>query len=81
VKIDKCFISRLGCSSDAELIVRAMIVLGRSLGLTVAAEGVENEAQLAFLAAEGCHTAQGFHLAPPLPPAELAKLWPHGTMH
>jgi sensor c-di-GMP phosphodiesterase-like protein len=51
-----------------------MIALGRSLGLTVVAEGVENQEQLDFLAAEGCHGAQGFLLAPPLPASDMAKL-------
>ena len=74
IKIDKCFVEGVGRSRDAEPIVRAMIALGRSLGLTVVAEGVENQEQLDFLAAEGCHGAQGFLLAPPLPASDMAKL-------
>ncbi len=66
VKIDRAFISELGRSRDAELIVRAIISLSRNLGLEVVAEGVETEEQLAFLKAEGCHRAQGFGLSPPL---------------
>ena len=74
IKIDKCFVEGVGRSRDAEPIVRAMIALGRSLGLTVVAEGVENQEQLDFLAAEGCHGVQGFLLAPPLPAPDMAKL-------
>jgi diguanylate cyclase (GGDEF)-like protein len=80
IKIDKCFVKGLGRSRDAESIVRAMVALGRSLGLTVVAEGVENQEQLDFLAAEGCHGVQGFHLAPPLPAADMARLLASGLM-
>ena len=74
IKIDKCFVHGVGRSRHAEPMVRAMIALGRSLGLTVVAEGVENQEQLDFLAAEGCHGVQGFFLAPPLPAPDVAKL-------
>ncbi len=67
VKIDRCFVSNLGRSRDAELIVRAMIALGRSLGLEVMAEGVETEEQVAFLRREGCQAAQGYYFGPPMP--------------
>jgi diguanylate cyclase (GGDEF)-like protein len=74
VKIDRCFVGELGHNRDAEVIVRAIIALASSLGLTVTAEGVETEEQLAFLKAEGCHSAQGFYLSRPLPPDDLAAL-------
>lgn len=67
VKIDRCFVSNIGCSRDAEMIVRAIIALGRSLGLEVMAEGVETEDQVAFLRREGCQVAQGYYFSPPLP--------------
>jgi len=74
VKIDKCFVLGVARSRDADLIVRAIIALGRSLGLTVIAEGVENEEQLAFLRSEGCHVAQGYHLGRPLPVGDFTRL-------
>jgi EAL domain-containing protein (putative c-di-GMP-specific phosphodiesterase class I) len=80
IKIDKCFVEGVGRSRDAEPIVRAMIALGRSLGLTVVAEGVENQEQLDFLAAEGCHGVQGFLLAPPLPAADMTRLLAFGLV-
>lgn len=74
VKIDKTFIAGLGSSRDAEMIVRAIIALARSLGMKVTAEGVESADQLDFLIAEGCHTAQGYHLSLPLPHHEFAQI-------
>jgi diguanylate cyclase (GGDEF)-like protein len=74
VKIDRSFIEGLGKSKDAEMLVRAVIALGRSLGMKVTAEGVENNEQLAFLTAEGCDYAQGFHLGMPLSEHDLAML-------
>lgn len=74
VKIDKSFVTELGNSRDAEMIVRAIIALARSLGITVTAEGVENARQLSFLAAEGCDHAQGYHLSVPLAQHEFAAM-------
>jgi diguanylate cyclase (GGDEF)-like protein len=74
VKIDRCFVANIGRSRDAELIVRAMIALGRSLGLEVMAEGVETEEQVAFLRREGCQAAQGYYFSPPMPSNAFAAL-------
>ena len=74
LKIDRSFVAELGIDRDAETIVRAIIALARSLGMTVTAEGVENELQLTFLIAEGCDFAQGYHLSVPLPQHELAAM-------
>jgi diguanylate cyclase (GGDEF)-like protein len=74
VKIDRSFIEELGRSRDAEMLVCAIIALGRSLGMKVTAEGVENDEQLAFLTAKGCDYAQGFHLGMPLSEHDLATL-------
>ena len=58
----------------------AILGLGRSLGLEVVAEGVETEAQRAFLEAHGCTGLQGYLLSPPLTAADvpgyLAKIRP-----
>ena len=52
--------------------MRAIIALGRSMQLTVIAEGVENQAQQQFLANEGCEQIQGYIVSLPLPPEEFA---------
>lgn len=75
LKIDRSFVAGLGREREAELIVRAMIVLGHSLGLQVVAEGVENKKQLDFLEAEDCDGVQGLHLAPPMPASEFPRLF------
>ena len=71
LKIDQSFVRRLEGSAREQAIVRTIIALGRNLGLDTVAEGVETEAQLQFLEAEGCDRLQGFLFARGLPEAEL----------
>lgn len=71
LKIDRSFVKDLPLGGDAPAIVRAVIGLGRSLGISVIAEGVETEAQLRELLAEGCEAAQGFLFGRPVPDAEV----------
>ena len=59
IKIDQSFVRDLGANRDAQAIVRSIISLGMGLGVTITAEGVETEDELACLRAEGCHEAQG----------------------
>ncbi|CAH2397741.1 putative bifunctional diguanylate cyclase/phosphodiesterase [Mesorhizobium escarrei] len=66
LKIDRSFLSGLEGSKKKQNIVRGIIALANSLGLSVLAEGVENEAQLNFLIAERCHSAQGFFMSQPI---------------
>jgi diguanylate cyclase (GGDEF)-like protein/PAS domain S-box-containing protein len=67
IKIDRSFIASLLTSRQSATIVRAVIGLGRGLGLPIIAEGVETREQLAFLAAEACAEVQGFLIGKPLP--------------
>ena len=60
IKIDQSFVRDLGANRDAQAIVRSIISLGMGLGVTITAEGVETEAELSCLRAEGCHEGQGF---------------------
>lgn len=66
IKIDRSFISHLLEDSGNASIVRAICQLGASLSLSVTAEGVENTAQVEFVAAYGCTNIQGFFLSEPL---------------
>ena len=69
LKIDRSFVHDLPANPDSAAITRAIIQMGRSLGLTVIAEGVETEAQRAFLAEQGCAGLQGLLISAPLPQA------------
>jgi diguanylate cyclase (GGDEF)-like protein/PAS domain S-box-containing protein len=69
VKIDRSFVHDLPGNRDSGAITRAIIQMGRSLELTVIAEGVETEAQRAYLAGQGCDELQGMLISPPLPQA------------
>jgi diguanylate cyclase (GGDEF)-like protein len=75
IKIDKSFVADLdgGRSADAAAIVRAVVSLGSSLGMTTTAEGIEAEAQAELLRAEGCDEVQGYHFGRPMPPADLTR--------
>ena len=67
IKIDKSFVIDMDTNAEDETIVRSTVELGRSLGLTVTAEGVESETVCRQLTALGCDYAQGFYIGHPLP--------------
>ena len=71
IKIDKSFVQDLLDDEDDATIVRAIIQLGKSLGMQVIAEGVETIEQEAYIIAEGCHEGQGYYYSKPLPAREL----------
>ncbi|MFK3796923.1 EAL domain-containing protein [Pseudomonas sp. NPDC088444] len=75
IKIDRSFISNMTERGNDQAIVQAMIDLGRSLGMTVTAEGVETQAQLECLQRHPCDEVQGFHFSRALPAEELAALF------
>jgi diguanylate cyclase (GGDEF)-like protein/PAS domain S-box-containing protein len=74
LKIDRAFIDGLPHDSDDTAITLAIIAMAKSLDLKVVAEGVENQQQLAFLKAHGCHEVQGYALARPLSVADMDAL-------
>lgn len=73
LKIDQSFVHGLPDDPHDAAIARAIIALGRSMNLTVIAEGVEHEAQERFLEAEGCDQIQGYALSAPLPADAFAN--------
>ncbi|WP_336488460.1 sensor domain-containing protein [Methylobacterium nigriterrae] len=74
IKIDRSFVRDAGLAPDAAAIIRALVSLGASLGITTLVEGIETEEQLAAVRAEGCQEMQGFLFSPPRPAHEIAAL-------
>ncbi|WP_175976842.1 EAL domain-containing protein [Burkholderia sp. BCC1047] len=74
LKIDRSFLTNCGSGSTDDAIVRAIVAMGRALGLDVVMEGVETARQLAFLQEIGCHQGQGFLFARPQPAEQLVGI-------
>jgi EAL domain-containing protein (putative c-di-GMP-specific phosphodiesterase class I) len=74
LKIDQSFVQGIPDDPENSAIAQAIIALGQSLNLQVVAEGVESEAQRAFLAALGCDTYQGYLFGRPGPASEIERL-------
>jgi EAL domain-containing protein (putative c-di-GMP-specific phosphodiesterase class I) len=73
LKIDRAFVTEITHSARGSSIAEMVIQLGRNLGLTVIAEGVEDERQAGKLSALGCPFAQGYLFARPMPPDVLTE--------
>jgi diguanylate cyclase (GGDEF)-like protein len=71
VKIDRAFVEGVGEDSTNEPIVRAVLAMTHAMGHRVVAEGVETDVQRAWLRAQGCDLAQGWHFGRPEPAAQL----------
>ncbi|MDH3662372.1 MAG: EAL domain-containing protein, partial [Alphaproteobacteria bacterium] len=89
IKIDRSFIADVPTNADGVTLVQSILTLGHSLGLRVAAEGVETEAQYDFLVRQGCDEAQGYLLSKPMPAEaffelvrkDAVRLWPLALTH
>lgn len=79
IKIDRSFVLSIGKDSSAEAVINAIIAMARSLELTTIAEGVETEAQLAFLRAQECGQMQGFLFSRPLTTEKATELLRSGA--
>jgi diguanylate cyclase (GGDEF)-like protein/PAS domain S-box-containing protein len=78
LKIDRSFVDRLGGDSEDVALVRTIVRLGQSLGMSTVAEGIEDAAQLDALQELGCDLAQGYFLSRPVPAAEAGRLLREG---
>jgi len=75
LKIDRSFIKDISTDPNDEAIAIAIIQLGKSMNLSVIAEGVETQDQADFLLRHGCKLAQGYFYSMPVLPAELLERW------
>ena len=74
LKIDMSFVRHLRVGSKEAAVIRAIVLLGSSLGKAVIAEGIETQAQMDLLRDMGCDIGQGFHLSRPLPAEGITTL-------
>jgi EAL domain-containing protein (putative c-di-GMP-specific phosphodiesterase class I) len=73
LKIDRSFVAALEMEGGDRTLIRMMVHLGRSLGLTVVAEGVDSVRKLKVTTQLGCHAAQGYLFAEPAPLSIVRK--------
>ncbi|MEP3045784.1 MAG: bifunctional diguanylate cyclase/phosphodiesterase [Roseibium sp.] len=66
LKIDRDFVSDMNGNAEAEAILVSIIQLGKALGMTIVAEGIETPEQIRFLQEHGCHRMQGYFISKPL---------------
>ena len=74
LKVDRSFIRELPADSEDKAIAEAIIAMGKTLSLTVVAEGVETPEQKAFLRERACDQMQGYHFSKPIAADEFAEL-------
>jgi EAL domain-containing protein (putative c-di-GMP-specific phosphodiesterase class I) len=74
LKIDKSFIDEITCENMDDTLTGQIIMLGRSMGMSIVAEGVESREQLEYLINHKCHKIQGYIYSKPIPQDEIEKL-------
>jgi EAL domain-containing protein (putative c-di-GMP-specific phosphodiesterase class I) len=74
LKIDQSFVQEITSDRNSATIVDSIIAMAHRMHLTVIAEGVETESQLAMLRAQGCDLVQGYYFYKPMPLEELTAL-------
>jgi diguanylate cyclase (GGDEF)-like protein/PAS domain S-box-containing protein len=75
LKIDREFVQSFATRKESAAVVRAALLIARELDIVTVAEGIESEAQLEALVAEGCHQLQGYFLAIPQPVEKLPDVF------
>ena len=73
VKIDRSFVNVITDNQRSRSVVEAVIHLSKALKLSIVAEGVETDEQLALLKSLGCHEVQGYHISKPMPGDETTE--------
>ena len=73
LKIDRSFVEQITGNDRGRKIINAIIAMAHALGMSVVGEGIETDRQLGELTALGCDEGQGFFLARPVPPDQVAS--------
>jgi len=79
LKIDRAFVRDILSDVTSGAIAQTIVSLGRAMGLSVIAEGVETQEQRAFLSGLGCHVFQGYLYSRPIRLDEFERVWLHGA--
>jgi diguanylate cyclase len=74
LKVDRSFVKDIIANGDDAAIVRAIVALAQTLKLNIVAEGVEDQAQFAFLSAIGCDEYQGYYFSRPVQPHDIVQM-------
>ncbi len=74
IKIDRCFVADIDKNADCQAIIRSVVTLANSLGMTTTAEGVERQEQMDLLRSEGCSEVQGYLFSKAVAADELTDL-------
>jgi len=74
LKVDRAFTTELANSREGKVFFQAIVSMAHALGMSVVAEGVETEEQLAILRGLDCNEVQGYYIARPVPAAEMAEM-------
>src|SRR4030043_185053 len=74
LKVDRSFIRNIPNDAEDKAITEAIIAMGKTLSLTVVAEGVETQEQEAFLREHACDEMQGYYFSKPIAPGQFAEL-------
>jgi len=75
LKIDRSFVTELSATVESPAIIRAIVGMGKSLGMTIVVEGIETETQLNIVRGEGCDLGQGYYFSRPVSPIALTALF------
>ena len=78
LKLDTGFVRRLGTDRATDVLVKSFLDMGRGLGVSIVAEGVETQAQLDILRGMGCQIVQGYYYSPARPFAEMREMLTKG---
>ena len=80
IKLDRSLINELSNNEANRMLVKNIIGICKTVGMTCIAEGVETEAQVSALLSMGCSVCQGYYYDKPLPSAEFTRKWLENTM-